>query len=66
MIQRPVVSLEAIKFPTSREYEVRMMSQYPSGRPFLGVHNEALFTKIICLRRQSDILWQRRAGFRLV
>ena len=34
--------------------------------PLLRVHSKTAFTKIICLRRQSKILWQWRTDFCLV
>ena len=65
MIQCPAASLEAIEFPTSWEYKVRMPSQLPDGWPFPRGRSETLFTKIVCLRRQSNIPWKRRADFYL-
>ena len=43
-----------------------MLSQLSSSWPLLRIHGETAFAKIICLRRQNNILRQWRAGFRLV
>jgi len=61
-----IASLEAIKFPTSRKYEVLMLPQFSSSWPFVGVHSETALTKVIRLRGQINILWQWRADFCLV
>ena len=61
-----ITSREASKFPTRREYKVRMPLQLSSSWPFVWVHTKAAITKVIRLGRQNKTLWQRRAGFRSV
>ena len=59
MVQCPCcfASLEAIKFPTGRKYEVLMLPQFCSSWSFVGAHSETTFSKIIRLKRQINILW---------
>ena len=52
-----MTSLGVIKFPVRRECEIWMLSQLSGGWPFIRVHTETAFAKIIRLRRQVKVIW---------